>query len=631
MAATIGKLLVGGSAVYFTYRFSNSTIETFSERNRYSLKSINQRKLQKPHCTEMTRNAMIERASKEQFDVIIVGGSLKSSELALDCIKSGMSTLLLARKDFSTDIDEFFLSEDDLGSYASVEKMLKTENYDFKKAPLGLVSHNQDFSLLNSAPYLSKSKRTLICYEDMLLLVKGFVKQKISDLIVNIPPRYSSRLNSNLPSWCAPELFAGAVEVHNVAIDRQRLNLVTILTAASHGAVTINHFDLIQTEAEDDSLTASIKDNLTGNIIKVSTKYIIVEKTSEKDQTTGNVIHCFEVPDILLDSDGVSFPSHHITVSQYLNPNSVVSCDSFSKNYRESFEKLKGLVKRHHLLRKGNVSTMNQILKIDEDHHWEVVSKEGKTFSEDYSINPLTKKFMSRDTLLSGSHGWHPELSREISAKYGLPISICNHLVQKYGDDAFKLAANLTKCQSQDKNEALLEIETIQACEEFAMTVEDVSKRLNVKESRDIEVIANVMGKYFNWSKSEIQKHMNLSKSVLLATKPTEEWKNERGTTTEEQKMHEKSLYFHKLFFISNAKNGLILQWQVEDHLKSLDCPLRSAIDDDIMNKSLRLIDANENGVFTEAEFMELMQRLHVTTPKEVIEAHIDILSKENK
>ena len=49
------------------------------------------------------------------------------------------------------------------------------------------------------------------------------------------------------------------------------------------------------------------------------------------------------------------------------------------------------------------------------------------------------------------------------------------------------------------------------------------------------------------------------------------------------------------------------------------------------MNKSLRLIDSNENGVFTEAEFMELMQRLHVTTPKEVIEAHIDTLSKENK
>ena len=144
-------------------------------------------------------------------------------------------------------------------------------------------------------------------------------------------------------------------------------------------------------------------------------------------------------------------------------------------------------------------------------------------------------------------------------------------------------------------------------------------------------MIANVMGKYFHWSKSEIQKHMNLSKSVLLSTKPAEEWKNERGTTTEAQKMHEKSLYFHKSFFISNAKNGLILQWQVEDHLKSLDCPLRSAIDDDIMNKSLRLIDANENGVFTEAEFMELMQRLHVTTPKEVIEAHIDILSKENK
>ena len=36
MAASVGKFVVGGAAVYLSYRLSNSTIEGFSERRQFS-------------------------------------------------------------------------------------------------------------------------------------------------------------------------------------------------------------------------------------------------------------------------------------------------------------------------------------------------------------------------------------------------------------------------------------------------------------------------------------------------------------------------------------------------------------------------------------------------------------------
>ena len=87
MAAFLGRAILGGGAVLYSYRLSNAAIESLSERNMYSKKSIDERIKIRPSETEFTRHSMLQKLCKEEeleFDVVIVGGNLRSSKLALD-------------------------------------------------------------------------------------------------------------------------------------------------------------------------------------------------------------------------------------------------------------------------------------------------------------------------------------------------------------------------------------------------------------------------------------------------------------------------------------------------------------------------------------------------------------------
>ena len=91
MAATVGKLFVGGAAVYLSYRLSNATIDSLAERKKFTDKTIAERLKQRPRLERLSRSRMIERASEAEFDVVVVGGEVRVSQTALDCVMSGLN------------------------------------------------------------------------------------------------------------------------------------------------------------------------------------------------------------------------------------------------------------------------------------------------------------------------------------------------------------------------------------------------------------------------------------------------------------------------------------------------------------------------------------------------------------
>ena len=83
MASFLGRAILGGGAVIYSYRLSNAVIESLAERNKYSRKSIDERIKLRPHETSFTRKSMLKQLctnEESEFDVVIVGGNLRCSQ-----------------------------------------------------------------------------------------------------------------------------------------------------------------------------------------------------------------------------------------------------------------------------------------------------------------------------------------------------------------------------------------------------------------------------------------------------------------------------------------------------------------------------------------------------------------------
>ena len=614
MASFLGKAILGGGAVFYSYRISNAAIESLAERNKYSRKNIDERIRVRPKETSYTRQSMLQKLSRSEegdFDVVIVGGNLRCSQLALDCSTVGLKTLLVDSKDFDSCMNE----EPAMENPSSIEHLtnLKIESF------VQDIAIEDNMSFLSSAPHLSYLSRTRICYIDLTSLVMGYFRHKLSDILTNKPPKYSATITTSLPLWCSPGDFAGSVETYQNNIDLSRLNLLTVLTAASHGAVVLNHVEAEQTIGNDDkAILLSLTDKLSGCTTRTKCKHFV--KLKEKDNPTHQKdVQCFRVPEHLTESNiSYIFPSEELSLRKYHNH--TLACVHGQDSQRNAFEKLKSLIQRHFILRKGEIFTYPS-RTITKNKYWEVISDCG-TYQENVSNNPITKKtIIDTKTPLLGSHGWYPELSTMLHSKYGLPLDQCNQLTSHYGDLSVDIIKEITQ-----HNE--LEAKTKQCLREMGGSLESVCSRLGVRDKEDVKRVASIMGQQLHWSRSVTDDQLMRTEKKLSDAESLQLWKseekfNEPSFSTSKKKQHEK-------FFRSNMDtNKGIKLCQVEDYVSDEKSLLREIINDDILESSLRKIDARDNGLFNED--LNLMQHFYIETPEELIDNHINQLKESNK
>ena len=395
--------------------------------------------------------------------------------------------------------------------------------------------------------------------------------------------------------------------------------LVTVLAAVCHGALVLNHVEIKELKMTENLLSLLLTDHLSGCDIKMKSKHLVKLKLKEPSSKQKHV-HCFKVPDLLLSKDtSYIFPSKGITLRKYFDGN--IACLYDCDNQRHAFEKLKSLIKRHYVLRKGEVVSL-PARKVEKSEFWEVTSESG-TYKGKLSENPIIKKPLNSTTLLYGSHGWYPELSRVIHSKYGLNINECEDLVSIYGDFSETIARKMTK---QNKLEAKTEF----CVEELCATVQDVCIRLGVREREDVRRVATKMAQLLQWSRSFTEDQVVRTEKWLNETEKLELWKSE--DKLREFNFSDKMKKQHQLFFKSKmGKDKKIKFYQIEEYLKSENFNLKQVINDELLESSLRSIDSNENGSLSEEEFFDLMQYLQIDTPEELIDNHINRLKISQK
>ena len=609
MAAFLGRAILGGGAVLYSYRLSNAAIESLSERNMYSKKSIDERIKIRPSETEFTRHSMLQKLCKDkelEFDVVIVGGNLRSSKLALDCSTIGLKTLLVDSKDFDSCMSEEIPIE-----HKEFEHL---KNF-WMKSVCQNIAKEDNMSFLYSAPHLSYLSRTRVCYQDLTSLFMGYLKHKFSDLLTNKPPKYSATLTTSLPYWSPPDDFAGCVETYQNNIDLSRLNLLTVLTAASHGAVVLNHVEMKEIGNYDKTKTIllSLSDNLSGCDIKTKCKHLVNLKEVD-NLSHQKLVQCFRVPDHLTeDSISYIFPSEGLTLRKSHDGTKV--CVHGQESQREAFEKLKSLIKKHFILRKGELSSLPS-RTVTKTKFWEVKSSIG-IYQEDSLNNPITKTIIKKKTPLLGSHGWYPELSLMLHSKYGLPLEKCKQLARHYGDLSVDIAKEISKHND-------LEARIIQSVREMGASVGAVCNRLGVTDREDVKMVATTMGKELKWSESFTEDQVIRAENKLNDVVNMELWKFDNKliehnfTTTMSRQLQS--------FFRSNMeRNKNIKLFQVEEYLSDESSYLKFIINEEILETSLRKIDASKNGQFNEEEFFDLMQSVNI---EEVIDNHINHLKQ---
>ena len=78
-------------------------------------------------------------------------------------------------------------------------------------------------------------------------------------------------------------------------------------------------------------------------------------------------------------------------------------------------------------------------------------------------------------------------------------------------------------------------------------------------------------------------------------------------------------------------EDGTISHGQFQDHLESEDSPCAErSLSDSQMDCVLRSVDVQTNGQYSQAEFGALVKRIHVLTPEEVIEGHVNQIMNTN-
>ena len=617
MAASAGKLIVGGAAVYLSYRLSNATIDSLAERSKFTHKTIAERVKQRPRLGRLSRSDMIDRASKTEFDVVVVGGEVRVSQIALDCAVAGLNTLIIDSEDFDsselTDCDD--RTPSGLGTLPLLKSLYTAEGLTPSEKLLALSEATSKFSYLKTAPHLTEVRRTTVLVPDTVKCVLEFLANKMAEVVANKAPQYTVRLSAwSAPCWYQPS-GSLSYRLTDVLTDHRRLNLSLVLTAAHHGAVTLNRVEVRGVERREEALTLALEDKLTGRLTEVRTKKLLrlrrVPLEEEKET------HCFCVPGgLVAPGQGVSLPQEEIVISRE-REGWARACVGSCGDYREAFDKLRTAVGRVVVVRRGEVSSLPVRSVVEEV--WSVETGDGERSRP--SLAP-------GETLLVGSHGWSPHLATKIGTRYGLTQAESEELVRRYGDQAGRLAREVSSGQTR------LQAEVAQACHyELCVTLRDLCKRLGLQREEDINLAGGVMQELLGWSSTVRVRQVKESLAWLQSLEELDGWKRKTEELSEVELEDERFIVSQiERFKKMSGEDGTISHGELEDYLEGEDSPsVEGSLTEDQLERVLRAVDVEQNGRYSQSEFLSLVKRIHVLTPEEVIEGHVNQLKLSNK
>lgn len=227
----------------------------------------------------MNRQQFLQQAASETFDVCIIGGGATGAGCALDAQSRGLKTILVEAEDFggATSSKSTKLIH---GGVRYLEQAVKKLSIgQFKMVRKALKERK---TLLQIAPFITRPLQLITPCRTWVEGLYYFIGLKMYDWIsgrTNIGgSRFLKRKDaiSRIPTLNKKELYC-AVLYYDGQLDDQRFNLALIQTAASLGAVCINHCQ-VDSFAKNDAeklQTVTVTDRITGETHTIKAKIFI--------------------------------------------------------------------------------------------------------------------------------------------------------------------------------------------------------------------------------------------------------------------------------------------------------------------------------------------------------------------
>jgi glycerol-3-phosphate dehydrogenase len=219
---------------------------------------------------------MLDRLEGESFDVLVIGGGITGSGVALDAAARGLRTALVERDDFAS------------GTSSKSSKLVHGGLRYLQQGEIRLVYEalRERERLRKNAPHLVKVLPFMI----PILTRDGVVSRKIARAMGSAMWMYDltggwrigkfhRRLKketafAHLPTMPKDRL-ASAYLYFDATVDDARLCLTVARTAAHHGAVVVNRTRVIELTKDDDGHASGAVVDACGRLITVRAKVII--------------------------------------------------------------------------------------------------------------------------------------------------------------------------------------------------------------------------------------------------------------------------------------------------------------------------------------------------------------------
>lgn len=223
--------------------------------------------------SSLKRNELIDKQKSTQYDLIVVGGGITGSGIALDAASRGLKTMLIEKKDFAS------------GTSSKSTKLIHGGLRYLKQFEIALVREvGRERAIVHRlAPQLVKSEKMLLpmIKDGTFGKIATSVGLMVYDVLAGVEKADQRKMLSKEETLeIEPLLDESVLEGGGIyaeyRTDDARLTVEVLKTAVAHGADAINYVegtDFIYDGAK--VIGVKCKDLLTGEAYDVSSKYVV--------------------------------------------------------------------------------------------------------------------------------------------------------------------------------------------------------------------------------------------------------------------------------------------------------------------------------------------------------------------
>lgn len=223
--------------------------------------------------SSLKRNELIEKLKTTDYDLIVVGGGITGSGIALDAASRGLKTMLIEKKDFAS------------GTSSKSTKLIHGGLRYLKQFEIALVTEvGRERAIVHRlAPQLVKSEKMLLpmIKDGTFGKIATSVGLMVYDVLAGVEKADQRKMLSkeetlDIEPLLDESILEGGGIYAEYRTDDARLTIEVLKTAVAHGADAINYVegsDFIYDGAK--VIGVKCKDMLSDEEFEVSSKYVV--------------------------------------------------------------------------------------------------------------------------------------------------------------------------------------------------------------------------------------------------------------------------------------------------------------------------------------------------------------------